>query len=633
MSLKERIAALGSAYEPVKTVAPPLPPKAAGPPPRRETDVRRSRDGSPSKVPALAPPPATTARRPSPVRGPVLTVVPALGDPVEVAPLLQSPLVDVAPSGPGDFSDLVEVATAAEAEVVVNAALSSLGAFPSQPRTSHIIGSGSSVTQAPRLSSLAQALLDEDQLGAALALGSSDTTDAASDPVGGDGAPDTFRARRSSTGLGFTPASGAGRMHRISGVFDTDELPPALPPRVSRASHARVSAATGTAAALDLVEEDGEAGPFRGGARSSATGMSRRPRRSRSTEPAPTRKSMATAPLVFLSSISSGVEGAPATLMDEGGSAPAALPPPAASFGGRSSTGDTVAGMLPAFPASVSVASRPMTAPVGRARQEGATVVPVTQTRRELALMALDVSADPEADLLEGERTWQGPTLPPPAPSASSWMEAATHSLNTSIADMRGWVTSPGPAGAANCHVRREKQRGLLGGSQGDAYTMYLEGPNVDHIPGNPLDARLLLFARRSRGGIAGRGSCYRITTEPYGQEGPKGSAVVGTFSSNFLGTEFIGCDAQGRHMLAVTYNINVLGAAGPRKMVVCAALPGSSLADGAVLHAARSEHRAPGTALLTAKAPRWNAALQAYCLNVHGRVAQYVYRRADPRA
>ena len=617
-SVKDRIAALAGAYAaqpaPVVSAPPPVPPKKTGVAPR-EAGLRQSRDGSPTKVPPLAPPPATTARRPSPSRSPVLTSVePALGDPVEVAlPAPPTPM-EAAPSGPGDFADLLEAATAAEEEVVVHAAPSSFDTFLAQPRNSHVSA------PAPRVSFLAQALLDEDQMGVALALtGGNETNASSADPAAAAAAdaPDTsFRPRRSSTGLSFTPATGAGRMQRISGVFDTNtELAPPLPPRVSRASHARVSAATG-AALLDLMNEDGEAEPFRGGARaSSSTGMGRRPRRSRSTEPAPTRKSMATAPLV-LQSIPSGAEATAATLMDDDGTAPP--PPPAAAFSARSSTGDTVAGMLPSFPApSSSMSSRPMTAPVGRPRPAApAAGPPVSPTRRDFALMALDVPADPEADLLEGERTWQGPALPPPAPSASSWMEAQTHSLNTTISNMAQWVCSPGPAGAANCHVRREKLRG------GDAFTMYLEGPNKDHIPGNPLDARLLLFARRTRGGIAGRGSCYRITTEPYDTEGPHKGKVVGTLSSNFLGTEFIGCDQQGRHMLAVTYNVNVLGAAGPRKMVVSAALPGSALPDGAVLQAARSEHRAPGTALLTAKAPRWNAALQSYCLNFHGRVA-----------
>jgi hypothetical protein len=617
-SVKDRIAALAGAYaaQPaVAPVAPSVPPKRThgGP---RDAGLRQSRDGSPGKVPPLAPPPASTARIPSPARSPGLTSVePALGDPVEVVLPAPPTPVDTAPSGrasPGDFADLLEAATAAVTDVVTP----SFDAILAQPRSSHVSGGA----PAPRVSFLAQALLDEDQMGVAVALtaGGIMAHGASSADPAADAPNTSFRPRRSSNGLGYTPATGAGRMQRISGVFDTNaELAPPLPPRVSRASHARITATTG-AALMDLVDEDGEAGPFRGGARaSSSTGMGRRPRRSRSTEPAPTRKSMATAPLV-LQPKPSGAEAAAPTLMDDDGTTPPPPPPPDAAFMGRSSTGNTVAGMLPTFPApSSSLASRPMTAPVGRPRVAAPTAgPPVPSTRREFALMALDVASDPEADLLEGERTWQGPALPPPAPSASSWMEAQTHSLNTAISNMAQWVSNPGPAGAANCHVRREKHRG------GDTFTMYLEGPNKDHIPGNPLDARLLLFARRTRGGIAGRGSCYRITTEPYDMEGPPEGQVVGILSSNFLGTEFIGCDVQGRHMLAVTYNVNILGASGPRKMVALAVLPGANLPDGAVLHAARSEHRAPGTALLTAKAPRWNAALQSYCLNFHGRVA-----------
>ena len=551
-------------------------------------------------VPLLRPPPPVEARKPLVE---VALVAPSVGEPI---PLLPGVTVAVV--------DHLEEST--------------------QPHQSRVSGVN-----------LLSSLLDNDQMVAMLepglpalpALVGQHTPPAAPDDA--DVFSDTFDTppvsnmvplmHPSTAGARFVPDPDARRLSRISGVFDVDPVRPrssGRPPSGGRPRSSRGPRTSGfdvpprRSHALDLPSmearpsfgDNGVWPPQLAGGRPSSAGS--RPRRSRSTEPAPRRKSMAVAPLVLAPIPMWGGHhvSTPADTISEERQADAGAPPcltPALHVSMDDAHVPDRALMGTSF------SSRPMTAPM---QSMNVSMTPSTRVDTMLALMARGTEDD-EANLLEGVRQWKGPAVPPPAPSAASWMTPQQNSMNTCITDMRQYVSSPGPPGAVNCHVKRDKLRGLLGA--GAAFSMYMEGPNVEHIPGNPLDARLLLYARRSRGGIAGNGSCYKITIEPYA-DSPAASQVIGTLSSNFLGTEFVGTDANGAHICAVTYGVNLLGIAGPRKMVACAALPGAHLPDGVVLRAARSEKRLPGTALLTGKSPRWNAQLQSYVLNFHGRVS-----------
>ena len=195
---------------------------------------------------------------------------------------------------------------------------------------------------------------------------------------------------------------------------------------------------------------------------------------------------------------------------------------------------------------------------------------------------------------------WRAPSPPPPAPSASSWRPAVCHALNAPLGDAASFVSAPGPEGGANCHVRR-LQRG-----RAPVYALYLEGPNEGRVPGHPVDARFLLCARRAGRGAAG-GSKYDISLDPpaddAGARPAGGGRSCGSVSSNFLGTQFSGCDGDGREVAAVTFGFNLLGMNGPRKM------------SAAITHG-------DGVRVLRAKAPRYNPSIGAFCLNFHGRVA-----------
>ena len=353
----------------------------------------------------------------------------------------------------------------------------------------------------------------------------------------------------------------------LSGVFDVAEESPSYPPPEA-----------------PFTPNDGRP----------SSSSSSRPRRSRSTEPPPRRKSLPLAP--FLSQPRKSSTGA----VDSCALTRAQTVPTEASphEGGPAlllrSAASALDGAMPARGLSPTRA----------------------QTMAALALAAASVEDEGE---MGGERPspWEAPRRPPPAPSASSWLAPEVHALNAELSDVRAFVHAAGPRGGVNCHVRRTKA-GALGGG-GASYSMYIEGPNPERVAGDPLDARLVLYARQER--MRG-GSRYSISLDSPSQGKASAGALVGSVSSNFLGTEFVCVDAQGQEQCAVTYALNPLGTRGPRQMVAAAALPGQPSPPGQLLRCARSLSRAPGVELLQAKAPRWSEALQAFCLNFHGRVS-----------
>lgn len=170
-------------------------------------------------------------------------------------------------------------------------------------------------------------------------------------------------------------------------------------------------------------------------------------------------------------------------------------------------------------------------------------------------------------------------------------------------------------------------------------------------------DGRQFIAAARRRKGKAA--SHYDITTSQAAGAGARFvPGFAGKLRANFVGTEFTlfdagakpgrdGAAASGgalrRELAAATYAPNILGTKGPRKIAVALAVEGSGgQSAGSLLEALRATNAAaagaagggggaagpiasaalpPGAVLLRNKAPRWNEAMHAFCLNFHGRV------------
>ncbi|CAA3012056.1 tubby-like F-box 3 [Olea europaea subsp. europaea] len=190
-------------------------------------------------------------------------------------------------------------------------------------------------------------------------------------------------------------------------------------------------------------------------------------------------------------------------------------------------------------------------------------------------------------------------------------------------------------------------------------------------------DGKFLLAARKYR-----RATCTDYVISLNAEDMSKGSGTyVGKLRSNFLGTKFVVYDALPPHMGAklaknrstrmfstkqifpgvpasnypvahISYELNVMGARGPRRVqCVLDAIPASAVKPGGVaptrmdsrvngvdsfqqtpaswstsndLNTALSETlhgQSDGSLVLRNKAPRWHEQLQCWCLNFHGRV------------
>ncbi|WIA09331.1 hypothetical protein OEZ85_008738 [Tetradesmus obliquus] len=235
------------------------------------------------------------------------------------------------------------------------------------------------------------------------------------------------------------------------------------------------------------------------------------------------------------------------------------------------------------------------------------------------------------------------------------------------LSDMAAFLTRPGPkTGALLCFIERDK--GGMG--QSPCYRMHMD------------DGRTFLLAARKR--KKATSSHYVISSSP--QDLSRGSSsYFGKLKANFVGTEFsIQCkssvlastaakgslavsssahspakrlssgngrdgrqtrDSMGseggagaaaellmQEVGAVTFGYNVLGTRGPRRMNV--AVPAVHSADGSHRWRATgpddtlAERIKNGTTgeqvtVLHNKSPKWNDALNAYCLNFGGRVTE----------
>ncbi|GAB4843554.1 Tubby- protein 3 [Ancistrocladus abbreviatus] len=226
-------------------------------------------------------------------------------------------------------------------------------------------------------------------------------------------------------------------------------------------------------------------------------------------------------------------------------------------------------------------------------------------------------------------------------------------------------VKQPGPRdNTLRCFIRRNRST--------QTYYLYLSLTNA-----LAEDGKFLLAARRYR-----RATCNDYIISLDADETSKGCGTyVGKLRSNFLGNKFTIYDAQPPHVGAkmtksrstrpsglkqvtarasvgnysvahISYELNVLGSRGPRRMVcVMDAIPASAIQPGGVapvqtefpcrsvdsfpsLPFFRSKSNCSEDSLfqplagqkdaaltLRNKAPRWHEQLQCWCLNFHGRV------------
>ncbi|XWS46722.1 hypothetical protein CRYUN_Cryun14cG0092500 [Craigia yunnanensis] len=223
----------------------------------------------------------------------------------------------------------------------------------------------------------------------------------------------------------------------------------------------------------------------------------------------------------------------------------------------------------------------------------------------------------------------------------------------------------PGPRDSLlQCYIKRNRSNQI--------YYLYLGLNQASND-----DGKFLLAARKCR-----RPTCTDYIISLNGDDVSKGSSTyIGKLRSNFLGTKFTIYDAQppnagakvtksrsirlinvkqvsprvpaGNYLVAhISYELNVLGSRGPRRMqCIMDAIPASSIEPGGVaptqtefVHSnldtfpslpffrSKSTHaesfqsgslsgQKDGMLVLRNKAPRWHEQLQCWCLNFNGRV------------
>jgi len=216
--------------------------------------------------------------------------------------------------------------------------------------------------------------------------------------------------------------------------------------------------------------------------------------------------------------------------------------------------------------------------------------------------------------------------------------------VKVDISDKRVFLMNPGPkAGPVQCHIVRKAGKGFIPGTSYPEYFLYIDGAGAK--PGNPTsDAKFLLSARKRK---KSKSSNYIISLDEDDLARQSGN-FFGKLRSNFVGTEFTIFDkgvkpgesasdgglsqlAPRTELGAVTYEYNVLGTRGPRKMTtVIPSVDGNGqrsvfrpvTADGkeGIIDQFRKGHT-QDMLLLRNKPPKWNEQMQAYCLNFNGRV------------
>jgi tubby-related protein 1 len=193
------------------------------------------------------------------------------------------------------------------------------------------------------------------------------------------------------------------------------------------------------------------------------------------------------------------------------------------------------------------------------------------------------------------------------------------------------------------CHIVRKPGKGFISGTAYPEYFLYLDGPRDK--PGNPtMDTTDFLLSARKRKKSKSSNYIISLSEDDLARQS---DSFFGKVRSNFVGTAFTIFDNGGKPgarvsdsgksqpaprmgLGSVTYEYNVLGTRGPRKMT--AAIPtvdGSGQRLGFHPVSADSEEiigqlRNCLTAemlVLRNKPPRWSEQRQAYSLNFSGRV------------
>ncbi|KAG2499031.1 hypothetical protein HYH03_003216 [Edaphochlamys debaryana] len=191
------------------------------------------------------------------------------------------------------------------------------------------------------------------------------------------------------------------------------------------------------------------------------------------------------------------------------------------------------------------------------------------------------------------------------------------------LTDMPTFLLAPGPRnGPVQCVIVRDRGSAKMY----PRYALFLEEGR-----------RFLLSARKRKKQTT---SNYIISMD-YEDLSRESGSFFGKVRANFVGTEFTVYDRgvktgksgneERQELGAVTYQYNVLGTRGPRKMM--AAIPAVD-ATGQRLYnptgeadciLERLKHRRGLEELVVMgnKPPRWNDELNAYCLNFNGRVTE----------
>ena len=275
----------------------------------------------------------------------------------------------------------------------------------------------------------------------------------------------------------------------------------------------------------------------------------------------------------------------------------------------------------------------------------------VTELRRDLEAHGLADEFDPNEGrhpmevAAERERTQRIEAAAKLGPKAKRIAERPK-AARVDASDKRMFLMQPGPLDApVQCHIVRRVTKGYLPGRNFPEYFLYLDGPGAK--PGDPTnEAKFLLSARKRK---KSKSSNYVISLDEEDMARQSGNFFA-KLRSNFLGTEFTIFDKGSKpgekpdgksagleprqDLGAVTYDYNVLGTRGPRKMKgYIPAVEGpdgggqrtkfvATTRDGAhgILDSFKHGRRGDMCVLVN-KSPRWNEQMQAYCLNFNGRV------------
>ncbi|XP_056398179.1 tubby protein homolog [Hyla sarda] len=217
--------------------------------------------------------------------------------------------------------------------------------------------------------------------------------------------------------------------------------------------------------------------------------------------------------------------------------------------------------------------------------------------------------------------------------SSLSKEEDTQFAANLEIDDLKDFALRPASHNMTfQCRITRDKKgvdRGLY-----PTYYLHLERDD---------GKRLFLMAGRKR--KKSKTSNYLISVDPTDLS-RGGESVIGKVRSNMLGTKFTVFDGGAspdkqpfvqereslrQELVSVSYETNVLGFRGPRKMAVI--IPRMDQDCERVCIRPRNEHETllarfqngnmENITVFHNKAPSWNEETQSYVLNFHGRVTQ----------